>query len=206
MSSGTNHQNTKMSDVPLYSSRLIKNYIEYLNEHNPEVDIEFLINYAGITSYELEDGGHWFTQTQIDRFHEVMDRQTKDPNIARNVGRYSTLSRAAIPIRQYILGFMTPAIAYSVLGKLYPTVSRACTIHTKQMGSNTVEVMFLPNPGVEEKPFQCENRLGTLEAMAKYFATKFASIEHPSCMHKGDKSCRYIISWEKTSSLIWKRL
>ncbi len=195
-----------MKHISLYNSRLIKNYIEYLNDYNPEVDTGFLLNYAGITTYQIEDGGHWFSQKQVDLFHEGLEKLTNDHDISRKVGRHIPFSKAGGTVSQYAMGFITPSVAYSVLGKLYHFFSRACTIHTKSIKSNQVEIVVIPNPGVNEKPFQCENRLGTFEAIAKVFTAKFASIEHPTCVHKGGDCCRYIISWEKTPSLIWKRI
>jgi hypothetical protein len=193
-----------MKDIPLYNSRLIKNYVEYLKEHEPEVNINTILDYAGITTYQLEDGGHWFSQRQVDLFHEGMTQQTKDPDIPKNVGRHVPFSKAAGAVSQYALGFITPSVAYSVLGKLHHIFSRHCTIHTRSLGSNKVEVVATPNPGVEEKQYQCENRIGTFESIAKLFTAKFASIEHPTCIHRGGSSCRYIISWKKTPSLLWK--
>ena len=35
---------------------------------------------------------------------------------------------------------------------------------------------------------------------------KYADIEHAECFHRGDKFCRYIITWEKTPPLILKRV
>ena len=195
-----------MKDSGLYSSRLIKNYVEYLKEHHPDVNIVELLNYAGITSYQLEDGGHWLSQKQVDLFHECIEQQTKDPNIPKNVGRNAPFSQAAGTVSQYALGLITPSVAYSVLGKLYHFFSRACTIQIKNLKSNKVEFVLIPNPGVKEKPFQCENRMGTFEAIAKLYTTKFADIEHPTCVHKGGDSCRYIISWENTPSLVWKKI
>jgi PAS domain S-box-containing protein len=206
MSSSAEHQSDKIKDVPLYNSRLIRNYVEYLSERHPEVNTGSILKYAGITSYQLEDGGHWFSQRQVNLFHEGVNQQTKDKDVPRDVGRYVTLSRAVGIVRQLTIGFVTPAAAYSMLGKLYGHISRACTISIRNIGPNQVEVLASPNPGVEEKPFQCENRMGTLEAIAQPFTAKFASIEHPTCLHKGGDICRYIISWEKTASFTWKRI
>lgn len=205
MSSGPDYKNVKMKDIPLYNSRLIKNYIEYLKDNHPYVDTGSLLHYAGIPSHQLEDEGHWFNQRQIDLFHEGLNQQTKDPDIPRNVGRYTLLSKVMSPLRSYLIGFITPAVAYSVLGKLYHFFSRACTIQSRSLGLNQVEVVAIPNPGVEEKKFQCENRIGIFEAMGKVLTTKFASIEHPTCIQTGGDYCRYIISWEKSPSLIWKK-
>jgi class 3 adenylate cyclase len=88
---------------------------------------------------------------------------------------------------------------------MYATISRGATVKAKKLRENKVEIISTPNTGVDEKPYQCENRIGTFESVAKLFTDKFATIEHPKCFHKGDGYCQYIITWEKTPSLICKR-
>jgi len=48
--------------------------------------------------------------------------------------------------------------------------------------------------------------MGIFEAAAKIFTNQFAKIDHPTCMHKGDKTCTYIITWEQNPSFIWTRI
>ncbi len=196
-----------MNNLPLYNIRIAKTYIEYTKKFYPEVDTSNLLEYAGITTYQLEDDGHWITQNQADLFNEILVRETGNPNIAREVGRYSTGSNAAGAVYQYTRGFVTPAAAYMVMGKLlYPQVSRSCTTQTKNLGNNKIEVVVTENKGVKEKPYQCENRMGTFEAVAKLFTGNFATIEHPSCMHKDGSECRYIITWKHSKSSILKMM
>ncbi len=61
-------------------------------------------------------------------------------------------------------------------------------------------------PNVVEKPYQCLNRLGALEAVAKLFTGKFAKIEHPVCLHEGGDCCLYTVSWEKPPTFVWKKI
>ena len=61
---------SKKLDRPLYNSRIIKNYVEYVKKHYPNVNIEVILSDAHIINYELEDPGHWFTQRQVDRFRK----------------------------------------------------------------------------------------------------------------------------------------
>lgn len=196
-----------MNDIPLYNIRLVTVFLEYLNKHYPEIDIDPLLEYAEITTYQLEDEGHWLTQAQVDRFFEITARETDNPNIAREAGRYGPLSSAAGALQQYTRGFITPAAAYMVMGKfLYPQASRSCTISTKNLGNNKTEIVVTANKGVIEKPYQCENRMGMFEGIAKLFTGKFATIEHTTCMHKGGLECRYIITWERSKTFIWKMI
>ena len=57
----------------IYNSRITKNYINYLANYYPQIDIGPLIEYAGMTRYEVEDPAHWFTQQHVDRFHEILE-------------------------------------------------------------------------------------------------------------------------------------
>ena len=94
-----------------YSSRNIKNYLEYLGAYYPDIDINFLLEYAKITRYEVDDPAHWFTPQQIDLFHEILAKTTGNKNISREAGRYAATSRASSILKKYTLGFMTPATA-----------------------------------------------------------------------------------------------
>jgi len=193
-------------DTPLYNSRLIKNYVEYIKEFHPDVDVHSILDYAWIKSYELEDQGHWFSQWQIDRFQELLRKKTGDPNISRKAGRYAATSKASNSVKQYTLGFMTPGAAYWVMEKLAPHMTRASSFKTRKLGPNKIEITSIPKEGVLEKPYQCDSRMGILEAISKLFTNKFAKIEHPTCIHRGGDLCLYIVSWERTPQLLWTRM
>ena len=173
----------------IYNSRIIKSYVEYLKKHLPEVDSDPLLKYADIETYQLDDEGHWLTQEQVDRFHDILAKTTQDPDISRKVGRFSVTSRASGALGQYMLGFINPATAYGVLERINAQLSRGATLKTKAIGTDRIEAKATLQAGVVEKPYQCQNRLGGLEALAKLSTNKFASIEHPVCIHKGGDCC-----------------
>ena len=191
---------------PLYNSRIIKIYFEYLSNYYPSINTYAVLDKADISRYELDDPAHWFNQQQVDRFYETVVEKTGNKTIAKEAGRYAASAAALGPAKQYTLGLMRLTTIYLLMEKLYPLMSRGATVKAKKLGSNSVEIVSTPKPGVNEKPYQCENRLGTFEAIAKFVTDKFAKIEHPACFHRGDGSCRYIISWDRTPSLIWKLL
>jgi hypothetical protein len=195
-----------MDELPLYNSRIIKSFEEYVSKYCPQIDLNPILDYAGITIYQLEDEGHYLTQTQVDRFYEILLKTTGDPNLARKVGQFALLSKAASSVSQYLIGFMTPSAVYNVLGKLYPLMSRASTIETRTIGPNQVEAVAIQKPGVREKSYQCENRLGTFESIPKLFTNELTEIEHTTCMHISGDRCVYRISWKETPAFIWKRV
>ncbi len=193
-------------ETKLYNSRITNTYLEFLSSEYPHVNTRQLLEYAGIEKYEVEDPAHWLTQDQVDRLHAIMVRKTNNPDIARDAGRYTVLSKKIGAIKEVTLGLMNPAMMYLAAGKLYRIMSRGANIETKTISSNQVRLEATPNPGVQEKSYQCANRMGTLESLAKLFTGEFADVQHPSCYHRGDSACVYLISWKTAPSMIWIRI
>ena len=189
----------------LYNISILKTYTEYLQKYHPNVNVDEVLNYAGITRYQLEDSGCWYSQEVSDRFHDAIDKFTNNPAIARDAGRYVVSSRAYGIIRDYIRGFIGPATAYNLLPMIHTKVSRGAFIKVNKFYRGKLEVVVTPVEGVIEKPYQCENRIGQFEAIAAGFTGHYAQIEHTECIHKGDKSCRYDITWKEPEFLTIRR-
>jgi len=192
-------------DAPLYSNRITRNYLDYLSRHHPDCEIDDILLRSGMTRYEVADPAHWFTQGQMDRFHEILVRETGNPNISRDVGRASAQSESMGMAKQYVLGMMTPASVYMLMGKVMPLFSRHMRIETRKRGPRLIEVISKPYPGVQEKPYQCQNRLGSLEAVTLPFINRLARVEHPDCVHEGAEACRYLIHLPRMTHLGWKQ-
>ncbi len=192
-------------DISLYNSRILDNYIKLIKKRYHDVNIQELLDSAGITSYQVADEGHWFTQKQVNRFHDKLSKLTNNDNIAREAGRLSASPESIGAMRQYILGMVSPSQAYTLFGKAAEKITRSTNYNIQKLSSNKVEVKVTPREGVQEKPFQCENRIGFLEATTMIFTNKLPQIEHPECVFRGGESCRYIVSWEKKFSDIWKK-
>lgn len=189
--------NSKDHAPRLYHIRIVRTYVEYIKEKYPEIDIDEILEYAGLSRSKLDDDGFWCTQEHTDRFHKIINEKTGNPNIAREVGRYGAKSAALGTIRQYYLGFINPSIAYEVLGKIGSKLTRGTAITIRRIGANTVEAIYELNPGVEEKPYSCQNRYGMMEAVAVAFTGDYATVEHTECIHDGSNRCRYVISWQE---------
>jgi PAS domain S-box-containing protein len=191
-------------DTPLYNSRIVKVYLEYLRRHHSAVDIDAILDHSRMTRSEIEDPAHWFSQNQTDRLHDILVKKTGNPDISRLAGRYTASTEGLGPIRQYTVGLMRPASVYGVVGNLYNRMSRGATVESTTVKANQVEITATPRPGVKEKPYQCENRLGTFESLGRVFTGTFARVDHPLCFHRGDPCCRYRIVWEKTPAVAWQ--
>jgi PAS domain S-box-containing protein len=201
-----NDHNDKIDAAgPIYNSRITKTYLNYLAANYPSIDCESLLEYAGMTLHGVEDPAHWFTQEQVDRFHNVIVEQTGNGEISREAGRYVSSSRGIGAVKQYLLGYLSPAFAYLAAGKVVGQFSRATVNTARKLSHNKIEITCTQLPGVHEKPYQCQNRIGNLEAMAEVFTGKFAEVYHPKCFHRGNNYCRYIVKWDNTTSRVWKR-
>jgi len=193
-------------NLPIYNSRIIKTYMEYLTLQYPQVAPDALLDFSGMSREQVEDPAHWFTQSQINRFHEALAEKTGNPNVSREAGRYAASSKASGVLKQYAMSFISPLSAYRLLEKITPHLTKSGVFRTTKLGSKKVEISFTPVPGVRENPSQCENRMGQLEAITKVFTNKFAKIEHSACLHKDADICRYVITWDEAPSYTWKRL
>lgn len=192
------------TDTPLYNSSILETYIKLLKQKYNYVDIDEVLEYAGMKVYEIADRGRWFTQDQIDRFHAIISQKTGNEHISREAGQYVASPEALGVWRQYIMGMIGPSKVYERLGARASRVSKSSIYETRRLSRNMIEVTVTPREGVRERPFQCDNRLGFWEAIVKVFGTRVHDIQHPQCLFKGDSCCRYIISWENQTSSIWK--
>jgi len=190
----------------LYHSRIINIWIEFLKSKYPQVNINELLEYSGIQYYEVVDQGHWLTQDQVDKFYERVLDLTKNVNISREAGRYAANPGGVGYLWQFTFGQVGPAKAYELIAKLSKNYAVSSTYKFKKINPNKVEIISSPNEGVSEKKYQCENRTGVFEALTYGFTHKLPKIEHPECIFTGGKSCRYVISWNKSYSEILNRI
>ena len=191
--------------TPLYNSRITRSYVDYLAQHEPEYDVDSALERAGIHRFEVEDPTHWLTQEQVDRFHDILARETRNPHISREVGRYAAQAPGMGPAKRYTLGMLNPASVYLLAGRIAAMFSRGARVKARKVGKARMEITARANPGVEEKPYQCENRLGQLEAVSLLFSDRLADVAHPECMHRGGEACRYLVKIPPAPQVPWKR-
>ncbi len=194
-----------MNQAPLYNSRIIKTYIDFLQLKYPDADIHAILSAAGMAQHEVEDAAHWFNQIQVDRFHAETVKATGNLNIARKAGQHILSTQDFGPVKQLALGLFNLESVFLLMNKLYPLVTRGALVSAKKLGPCKTEIIATPAPGVDEKSYQCDNRIGSFEALAALFTDKFADVEHPECYHQGSPHCRYIITWENPPSHNWRK-
>ncbi len=100
---------------PLYNSRIINAWVKYLSEFHPDIDVTRILKAVGITNIQMEDPGHWITQSQIDGFYDRVKALVDDPDLARRVGRFAVYSKRPNALQQYSFGFLDPLRARAKL-------------------------------------------------------------------------------------------
>jgi signal transduction histidine kinase len=208
---------SRLVDAPLYNSRIINSFILLIKQKYSYVNVSELLDYAGMKDYEVADQAHWFRQDQIDSFYEKLVQVTGNPRIAREAGRYAASPDVLGAMRQYVLGLVDAASTFEIINKTTANFTRSSLYESHRVSSNSVEIVVTPIELGLEKQFQCENRIGFFEAIVLIFNHKITdlqyfpeiqhlpTIEHPECIFKGGKVCRYIITWEKTLYMFLKK-
>ncbi len=192
-------------DAPLYNSRIIASFVRFIERYYDHIDINELLYYAKMEPYQVQDEDYWFNQEQVDLFHEKLVVLTKNKNIAREAGRYAVSTDSLGVVKSYALGFVNPAKVCEMIGKAAGNLVRSCVWEATRLGPNKVQIKVTPRPGTNEKPYQCENRMGYLESIFALFKHKLPKIEHTECAFKGGRYCRYIITWHAFRSDVWKK-
>jgi len=193
-------------DTPLYNSKIINTFVNFIRKNYPSIDINDLLHYAGMEPYQVRDEGHWFTQDEVNRFNERLVLLTGNPNLAREAGRYAFSEDVSGTMKGYVLGLVGPSKAYSLIGKYAPSFTRSSTYITRSLGRNKVEISVKINEGVQERKYQCENRIGYFEAIAFAFTHRLPEIRHDECIFRGGEVCRYEVKWKEQRSDYWESL
>lgn len=194
-----------MAEKLLYNSRITNTYMKLVRKRYPKVNVADLLAYAGMELQQVEDEGHWFSQEQVNLFQDRLVVLTGNPEIAREAGLYTASPEVPGGIRSYLLGLVSPARAYDLVGRFTSKFTRSSKYESRPLGPCQVEVLVTPHEGVREEPFQCKNRRGYLEAISRIFGYRLPQIDHPECLFRGGRACRYLVSWEESPYSRWTR-
>lgn len=187
-------------DTPLYNSRIFDSYLKLLKKRYPHVSIPELLSHAGMKEFEIADHGHWFTQRQANLFHDKLVQLSGNSSIAREAGRYVASPDSLGLLREFLLALAGPEYLLIMGNRVAANFTRSSTCAARKLGPREMEVTFTFEEGVTESPFQCENRIGFLEAMFLMFGYDFPEIRHAECVFQGAKVCRYLVCWEPPAS------
>ncbi|WP_306536196.1 ATP-binding protein [Geobacter sp.] len=193
-----------MESPPLYNSRIFDTYLKLLRKRYPHVQIDELLRCAGMSLHQVMDPGHWFSQEHADRFYARLVQMTGNRTIAREAGCYAASPEALGTVRQYLLGLAGPARGFALVNRAAAHFTRSSVFESRKISDTRVEVVVRFRDGVSERPYQCANRMGFLEAFVSLFTHCLPEITHPECIFLGGEVCRYEISWRKGRADLWR--
>jgi len=181
-----------------YNVKILKVYVSYLKEKCRWTDdkLEHLFELCGYDITFLDSEDNWFDQELADSFIEKVQKMTGDSRVAYKVGSYAFSAYARGIFGRLIQGFANPQIFFKNVGKNYMAYSRGALLTAVSVSSTTAVLRSTAVEGCEEKPYQCLNRKGMLEAVPPFFGCKKSEIVENKCIHRGDKYCEYLIVWE----------
>ena len=82
------------------------------------------------------------------------------------------------------------------MAKITPKFVKSCTFESARLDRTKAKIVVMPRPGAQEKPYQCQNRMGYFEAACTLFHHELPQIEHTKCIFKGDECCEYGSTWK----------
>ncbi len=81
------------NDTPVYSSRVIRVYLDFLRVHYPHIDPDSIIGPAGIKPAEVDDPGFWYSQNQAECMHACMAEKRATPIYPKWPGNFQPRQR-----------------------------------------------------------------------------------------------------------------
>lgn len=184
-------------DEQFYNVKILQVYVEYLRDQLQwnETQIEELFNACYSDKSILFSDDNWFDQNFADSFHRYVVEATGDQDIAYKVGAYSVHERAKGIAGRLVAGLLTPSAVFQNIEHISSQYSRGTKLITEHLSVTSATVRVELDPNCDERPYQCSNRIGMLEAIPEFFGLPTAAIAHPYCVHRGDESCIYQVEW-----------
>ncbi len=190
----------------LYNSRIIATYIKFLRKEYSYINIEDILSYAEMETYQVEDEAYWFTQEQVDLFNERAVKATGKSDIAREAGRFGLSPDLLGFVKSYILGCMSIGKAFEMIAQISSKFVKSCTWESAGLASNKVKLVVTPRPGRPGEALPMREPNGLLRSGRSAISHKFPQIEHTKCVFRGDECCEYVVTWREFRHEMWRKV
>ncbi len=182
-----------------YNVKILRNFIVYLRTRHAWNDeqVSKLMESCGVTPAFLESDDNWFDQPFADRFYERAVAATGDSDLAYKVGSYATTEATKGIAGRLVGAFLSPEKAFGHLEKITSHYNKGLLLRSIQAKPGRAILRGSLINGCEESAYQCQNRIGMLEALTANFDCYAIETKHPLCLHKGDPYCEYEITWRR---------
>jgi HD-GYP domain-containing protein (c-di-GMP phosphodiesterase class II) len=185
-----------MSHETLYSSRIVAHYIRFFQHKFPAINLQDLLAVAGISATQVADRQHWFSRCQFEVFYQALQHASGISQLGKEAGSFAA-SEEMFRVSHHLIDSSTsPLSALKAIPKIAAGLTRGMRLKARQLAPNLIEISTVHDAHTAEAPYDCQFRLGLLEALTFLFNLDLAQVEHPDCLHHGRQQCRYLVRWQ----------
>ncbi|HEX9295839.1 MAG TPA: serine/threonine-protein kinase, partial [Polyangiaceae bacterium] len=183
-------------------ANLLKPYLLRLRSVKDDAAVRALMAVAGIPLSVIDDETGWISVAAGRRALAaiedalgagVLTRRDTWLTHPENLGTYVRLLRTAT----------TPLDAYRYLAQNPEQACRIGSYEMTEISSLSVRMTYrLRDEGEDAQRHRlfCDAREGELSSLPRFWGQPDASVEHESCLAKGDSSCSYLVTWKPFTS------
>jgi class 3 adenylate cyclase len=182
-----------------YNIKILRNFVLYFKEKLgwSHTQIEELFTAAGLPIAYLDADDNWFDQEIADKFYNLAVQRSGDKDLAFKVGAYTVNAFSAGIGGLLIQGAFSARFAYKNIQRIAGVYTKGSYYEAVSISSEEASIRSRVKEWCNEKPYQCENRLGMLASIPLAFGAYGVESEHPICFHKGQDYCEYKLKWKE---------
>jgi hypothetical protein len=183
-------------------ANLLKPYLLRLRSVKDDGAVRALMTLAGIPLSVIDDETGWISVVAARRALGAIEEALGAGSLTRrdswlthpeNLGTYVRMLRTAAK----------PVDAYRFIAQNPEQASRIASYDIAELTPLSVRMTYHLRDEAEEVQRHrlfCDAREGELTALPRFWGLTDASLEHQSCLAKGDQSCTYVVTWKAFTS------
>lgn len=130
---------------PHYKSVIFASYLELLAQKYPHINVNDLVEKAGLSPGQMRDENHWVSVTFEKKIMDLIVERTGDPNIYYEAGRLG-VSRTGLGEGLYFLAanIIPLDTIYRTLPKLTSLLNKVITVEVQESRNGYFKFLFKP--------------------------------------------------------------
>ncbi len=180
-----------------FHSRIFRIYLEYAREELKwsERQVSDFLDSIPISVDRLNDDATWLDLEFCDRFFDRIVEVTGIKNIAYEAGLFVHKKTFSPIVHQLLTSLLSVESVYKASAKYAVHFSKAAKVKALETKNGSATIESIPEDGIPERQYMCENRMGIYAGVPKMFGLAPGLIEHPECVHRGNRRCLYQVRW-----------
>jgi signal transduction histidine kinase len=157
-----------------------------------------LLGLYGLIAADLTDSSTWVSLAFVESLLEELVKRANDPEFLERCMARGMTPKYIGPLYPLLFALGSPAFTYKQLVPAGGRVNKTGHWSAETLGSGHVRLTWRQpaNGPRETSALICGTRLIQLRRVPTLFDLPPASVEHPSCLRRGDDACVYDVRWE----------